>query len=113
MEQLLQSILEEVKGVKSEVQQVKTDLRGEMQDMKKELREELLSEMDVRFAKQSKEIAQELQQILIQQQRRDNKFEERLIKLEEEKKEILLDIRKMQTEVKGHEYRISKLEVGI
>lgn len=128
MEQVLQTILEEIKGVKKEIQETKTELcseiqqsekglREEMQEMKQELREEmqeikqeLLSEMDKRFTKQSKEIAQELQQIIIQQQRRDSKFEKRLIKLEKEKKEILLDIRKMQTESKGFEYRISKIE---
>ena len=150
VEQVLQTILEEIKGVKKEIQETKTELRseiqqsekglreemqemkqelreemqemkqelrGEMQEMKQELREEmqeikqeLLSEMDKRFTKQSKEIAQELQQIMILQERRNNEFHERLTKLEEGQKEILLEIRKIQTEIGWYKYKISKLE---
>lgn len=150
VEQILQTILEEIKGVKKEIQETKTELRseiqqsekglreemqemkqelrGEMQEMKQELREEmqeikqelrgemqeikqeLLSEMDKRFTKQSKEIAQELQQIMILQERRNNEFHERLTKLEEGQKEILLEIRKIQTEIGWYKYKISKLE---
>lgn len=139
VEQILQTILEEIKGVKKEIQETKTELRSEiqqsekglreemqemkqelreeMQEMKQELREEmqeikqeLLSEMDKRFTKQSKEIAQELQQMMILQERRNNEFHERLTKLEEEQKEILIEIRKMQTEIGWYKYKISKLE---
>ncbi len=128
VEQILQTILEEIKGVKKEIQETKTELRSEiqqsekglreeMQEMKQELREEmqemkqeLLSEMDKRFTKQSKEIAQELQQIMILQERRNNEFHERLTKLEEGQKEILLEIRKIQTEIGWYKYKISKLE---
>lgn len=139
VEQILQTILEEIKGVKKEIQETKTELRSEiqqsekglreeiqemkqelreeMQEMKQELREEmqeikqeLLSEMDKRFTKQSKEIAQELQQMMILQERRNNEFHERLTKLEEGQKEILLEIRKIQTEIGWYKYKISKLE---
>ena len=89
MEQLLQTILEEVKGVKKEIQETKQELHEEIQETKQEIHEEiqetkqeLLGEMDIRFTKQSKEIAQELQQIMIFQERRNKEFHERLIKLE-------------------------------
>ncbi len=70
MENILQTILEEVRGVKVE-------LHEEMQDMKQELREEL----DSKISQQSREIAEELQQIVIMQERRDEKFQNTLIEM--------------------------------
>ena len=121
MQEMKQELREEMQEMKQELreemQEMKQELRGEMQEMKQELREEmqeikqeLLSEMDKRFTKQSKEIAQELQQMMILQERRNNEFHERLTKLEEGQKEILLEIRKIQTEIGWYKYKISKLE---
>ena len=47
----------------------------------------------------------ELNQILIMQGKRDNEFQ----KVQEQ---ILREIKEIKTEVKGHEYRISKLELA-
>ena len=49
------------------------------------------------------EIAEELQQIIIMQERSDEKFQSTLIEMQK-------DIRKIKTQSKEHEYRISKLE---
>lgn len=155
LENMLQTILEEVKSVKvelraemqdmkqelrTEMQEMKQELRGEMQGMKQELRgeiqdvkteilevmdqkleetkteildvmdqklektkTELREEIDSKTNQQSKEIAEELQQIVIMQERRDDKFQRTVT-------EILKDIRKIKTQNKEHEYRISKLE---
>ena len=113
MEQMLQTILEEIKGLKGEVQGIKgevkdskTELREEMQEMKTGMQEE----MDKRFAKQSKEIAEELNKIVILQERRDNRLESKINLALEIQTEILKDIRKIKIEQKEYDYRISKLE---
>lgn len=59
---------------------------------------------------QSKEIAEELNKIIILQERRDNRLESKINLALEIQTEMLKDIRKIKIEQKEYDYRISKLE---
>ena len=126
MEEILEMILTEIKGVKEEVKEVreevkdiradlektKIELREEMQVMKKELRqemkemkEEIYREMDYRFDKQSKEIAEELRNLTVY-------FEERNREIIKINNEILKELRRNRIEHEAYDTRFYKIELA-
>lgn len=127
MEEMLKTILEEVKGTKqeflSEMQDMKKEMQEEMQDMKKEmqeemqkmkkeLKEEILEEVDNKIEQQTIEIAQELRAVEIFLEKRDNQLKEGLEESLEIQKQILEEIRQLKITDNEHEYRIRKLELA-
>ena len=138
MEEMLKTILDEVKGTKqeflSEMQDMKKEIQEEMQDMKKglqeemqdmkkglqeemqkmkkELKEEILEEVDNKIEQQTIEIAQELRAVEIFLEKRDNELKEGLEESLEIQKQILEEIRQLKITDNEHEYRIRKLELA-
>lgn len=115
MEEVLNKIFEEIKGVKDEVKNVKVGLREEMQGMGQELRnemqgmkQEIFSEMDKKMDqkldRQSKEIAQEFHNVIAY-------IEEKNRKQEKVNTEILNELKRNRIEHKEMDLRISKLEL--
>ncbi len=133
MENMLQTILEEIRGVKEEVrnemqemktelreemQEMKTELREEMQEMKTELREEmqemkteLRAEMDERFNQQSKEIGEELSNVVIFLERRDNELKELITGSMKVQNEILRELERNRAEHEAYNTRLHKIEL--
>lgn len=128
MEKILETILEEIKGVKEEVreirgevkdtkqelrgemQEMKQELRGEMQEMREELKTEILEEVDNKISQQSKEIAEELHQVVIFLEKRDNEVKATMNEALKIQTEMLKELTKIKVEHKEFDYRISKLE---
>ena len=133
MEKILETILEEIKGVKEEVrnemqemkielreemQDMKTELREEMQDMKTELREELQemkselrTEMDERFTQQSKEIGEELSNVVVFLEKRDNELKELITGSIKVQNEILRELDRNRAEHESYDSRLHKIEL--
>lgn len=115
MEKILETILEEIKGVKEEVGEIKVEvretkqgLRSEMQEMKQGLRKE----MDERFSQQSKEIAEELNNIVIYMERRDNELKETINGAIKVQNNILKELEKNKAEHQIFDARLYKLEIA-
>lgn len=125
MEKMLETILEEIRGVKEEVQEIrvevketKQELRNEMQEMKQELRsemqemkQELRVEMEERFAQQSKEIGEELSNVVIFLEKRDNELKEMITESKKVQNEILKELEKNRAEHKVFEARLNQIEI--
>lgn len=118
MEKVLETILEEIKGVKEEVRETKQELRNEMQEMKTELREEmqeikteLRAEMDERFAQQSKEIGEELSNVVIFLEKRDNELKELITGSIKVQNEILKELEINRAEHESYNTRLHKIEL--
>ncbi len=122
MEKILETILEEIKGIKEEVrnemQEMKTELREEMQEMKTELREEmqevkteLRAEMDERFTQQSKEIGEELSNVVIFLEKRDNELKELITGSIKIQTEILKELEINRAEHESYNTRLHKIEL--
>ncbi len=111
MENILQTILEEIRGVKedvrNEMQEMKTELREEMQEMKTELR----AEMDERFNQQSKEIGEELSNVVIFLERRDNELKELITGSMKVQNEILRELERNRAEHEAYNTRLHKIEL--
>ena len=127
MEEVLNKIFEEIKGVKDEVKNVKVglreemqgmgqelrnemqgmkqELRNEMQEMKQEIFNEMDKKMDEKLDKQSKEIAQEFHNVIAY-------IEEKNRKQEKVNNEILNELKRNRIEHKEMDLRISKLELN-
>lgn len=126
MEEILNKIFEEIKGVKDEVknvkvglreemqgmgqelrnemQEMKQELRNEMQEMKQEIFNEMDKKMDQKLDRQSKEIAQEFHNVIAY-------IEEKNRKQEKVNNEILNELKRNRIEHKEMDLRISKLEL--
>ena len=122
MEKILETILGEIKGVKEEVrnemQEMKIELREEMQDMKTELREELQemkselrTEMDERFTQQSKEIGEELSNVVVFLEKRDNELKELITGSIKVQNEILRELDRNRAEHESYDSRLHKIEL--
>ena len=122
MEKILETILGEIKGVKEEVrnemQEMKIELREEMQDMKTELREELQemkselrTEMDERFTQQSKEIGEELSNVVVFLEKRDNELKELITGSIKVQNEILRELDRNRAEHESYDMRLHKIEL--
>lgn len=127
MEEVLNKIFEEIKGVKDEVknvkaglreevqgmkqelrnemQEMKQELRNEMQEMKQEIFNEMDKKMDQKLDRQSKEIAQEFHNVIAY-------IEEKNRKQEKVNNEILNELKRNRIEHKEMDLRISKLELN-
>lgn len=127
MEEVLNKIFEEIKGVKDEVKNVKAglreemqgmgqelrnemqgmkqELRNEMQEMKQEIFSEMDKKMDQKLDRQSKEIAQEFHNVIAY-------IEEKNRKQEKVNNEILNELKRNRIEHKEMDLRISKLELN-
>lgn len=141
MEKMLEIILEEIKGVKKEVHEIRTEVketkqefRSEMQDMKQELRSEmqdmkqeilevmdkkleetkteLRDEMDKRFSKQSEEIAHELNSIVIFLEGRDNELKKEINGIIKVQNEILKELERNRAEHEAYNARLYKIELA-
>ena len=112
MEKILETILEEVRGIKEEVrnemQEMKTELREEMQDMRTELR----AEMDERFTQQSKEIGEELSNVVIFLEKRDNELKELITGSIKVQTEILKELEINRAEHESYNTRLHKIELS-
>ncbi len=137
MENILQTILEEIRGVKedvrNEMQEMRTELREEMQEMKTELREEMQEmktelielmdvklketkteirkEMDERFNQQSKEIGEELSNVVIFLEKRDNELKELMTGSMKVQNEILRELERNRAEHEAYNTRLHKIEL--
>ncbi len=111
MEKILETILEEIKGVKEEVrnemQEMKTELREELQEMKSELR----TEMDERFTQQSKEIGEELSNVVVFLEKRDNELKELITGSIKVQNEILRELDRNRAEHESYDSRLHKIEL--
>ena len=111
MEKILETILEEIKGIKEEVrnemQEMKTELREEMQEVKTELR----AEMDERFTQQSKEIGEELSNVVIFLEKRDNELKELITGSIKIQTEILKELEINRAEHESYNTRLHKIEL--
>ena len=110
MEKILETILEEIKGVKEEVQEIreevkesKQELRDEMQEMKKELQDEM---QDMK-----KELKTELRAVEIFLEKRDNELKDTLKQTIEVQNEILKELRINREEHKVFNSRLDKIEL--
>lgn len=126
MENILQTILEEIRGVKEEVrnemQEMRTELREEMQEMKielielmdvklKETKTEIRKEMDERFNQQSKEIGEELSNVVIFLEKRDNELKELITGSMKVQNEILRELERNRAEHEAYNTRLHKIEL--
>jgi len=126
MEEVLEMILTEIKGVKEEVKEekeevkevrievkdirtdlekTKIELREEMQEMKKEI----YREMDYRFDKQSKEIAEELRNLTVYFEAKNREIVEANIEIN---KEILKELKRNRMEHKIFNARLDNIELA-
>ncbi len=115
MQDMKQELHEEMqdmkKGLQAEMQDMKTELQDEMQQMKKELKEDILLEVDKKIEQQTIEIADEIREVVIFLEKRDNELKETVNESLKIQKGILEEIKQIKIKDNENEYRIRKLEI--
>lgn len=115
MQNMRQELHEEIqdvkKGLQEEIQDVKKGLQEEMQKMKKELKEDILLEVDKKIEQQTVEIADAIRDVEIFLEKRDNQLKETVNESLKIQKEMLEEIKQIKITQNEHECRISKLEI--
>ena len=140
MEDVLEKILEEMKNIRKEVQDTKQELRGDIQGVRQDLheeiqgvkqelheeiqgvkqelheeiqgvRQELHEEIQSKIDQQSQEIADELNNIVIYMERRDNGLKKEIDEIKEQNKKILEELSLNREEHRVFSYKINRLEL--
>lgn len=104
MEQRLHGEIQDVKAeLHAEIQNVKTELRNEMQDMKAEILMEVDERTDKKLNQQTKEIAEEIHEILAYMEQKDKRREKQI-------NEILDELKRNRMDHQIFDARLCKLE---
>ena len=106
-----QELRGDIQGVRQdlheEIQGVKQELHEEIQGVKQELHEEIQSKID----QQSQEIADEINNIVIYMERRDNGLKKEIDEIKEQNKKILEELSLNREEHRVFSYKINRLEL--